>query len=255
MKPILDARPDISGLADPYGRTILHTACKFGASISIIQSLLYNSISAVHKESPFIHGSFKVSRPIDYLYYFYARKPKETTHQFLHVLKVAHSVRCLDQIELNLFWKKIALLFMAMHYGTDGVREAIDREYNDPVLIFKVYCSMLRYGFCSIELEVFVTKMINKMIDEANVFMYHQCRKRLLINILIEANLDWIDGIRQIADVAPLSLCTRDPKTKMYPFMIAASVTPADCDDRIGLNRIYMLLCKDPEAVRIGLPV
>ena len=251
IEPILNDRQNISSLSDLYGRTPLHTACKFGASLSIIEALLKNSVAGVLKESSFVHGSFTASRPVDYVYYFYAKKPKETTHQFVRTLEEACSVDFLDRFELNLFWKKTALLYMAMEYGFDGITEATHRRYNDPVIVFKVYGSMLKHGCVSVDVERFITRIIDNFISRANVILKPD--DRLLINVLAEGNVGWDDGLQLVSNSAPLSLCTRDPKTGLLPFMIAAKLATYAINDIVHVETIYKLLSKDPEAIRLGL--
>jgi len=161
----------------------------------------------------------------------------------------AKSVEDLNLIELKLFWKKLSLLYIAMEYGLDGIRETESREYNDPLIIFKTYSSAIKHGCCAMELELFLTKIFIDLVSRSG--QKFNVSQRLLINLLVEGGVNFRDGLAKIVETAPDALTTRDPKTRLFPFILAATIPTVKEDEKI--ETVYKLLLCNPEAIRLAL--
>lgn len=72
--------------------------------------------------------------------------------------------------------------------------------------------------------------------------------KRLPLHLAIESGRTWANGVEKIAIAEPLALETRDIKTRMYPFMLAA--VPSYKWDNTCYDTIYTLLRAAPHVVK-----
>jgi ankyrin repeat protein len=72
--------------------------------------------------------------------------------------------------------------------------------------------------------------------------------KRLPLHLAVESGRTWANGVEKITIAEPLALETRDIKTKMYPFMLAA--IPSYKWDNTCFDTIYSLLRAAPHVVK-----
>jgi ankyrin repeat protein len=72
--------------------------------------------------------------------------------------------------------------------------------------------------------------------------------KRLPLHLAVESGRTWVNGVENIVVAEPLALETRDIKTKMYPFMLAA--VPSYKWDNTCYDTIYTLLRAAPHVVK-----
>lgn len=72
--------------------------------------------------------------------------------------------------------------------------------------------------------------------------------KRLPLHVAVESGRTWKNGIERIVDAEPLALETRDIKTHMYPFMLAA--IPSYKWDNTSFDTIFYLLRRAPHVVK-----
>lgn len=66
--------------------------------------------------------------------------------------------------------------------------------------------------------------------------------------LAIESNLSWTEGLKELMYAAPSVLERRDPRTNLFPFMLAASM-----NKKISLDSTFELLCANPDIVKIAL--
>jgi len=242
IAPLVESRVNIGAMPDITGRTPLHIACRHGASIEVINLLVQNAESSVSLEAPFIAHGFRGALPLDYLFYFYSKMPKETTMQFNRALTNVRKLGDLDHFSLSYFWRKASLLLIVMQYGIEGLRATMNLPCNSPVIVFLTYNTAITCG-CPDELLQMVIRLRDLLLNGAGRLGGD---KRLLINVLIEGNLKWGDGLKEATLSTPsLGLTTRDHTTHLVPFMLAAA---KNSDTRT----IYELLKLNPEAVACG---
>lgn len=243
IAPLVESRVNIGAMPDITGRTPLHIACRHGASIDVIALLVKNAEISVSLEAPFIANGFRGALPLDYLFYFYSKMPKETTMQFNRALTNVINSDHLDHFSLNYFWRKASLLLIVMRYGIDGLGATVNFSHKSPVIIFLTYDAALACG-CPDELLQMIIILREKLLNGANQL---DGDKRLLINVLLEGHLKWNDGLKEVTLATPsLGLITRDNRTHLLPFMLAAA-------NKSDTRTIYELLKMNPDAVACGL--
>lgn len=93
------------------------------------------------------------------------------------------------------------------------------------------------------------TSVIDMLVGlEPRAARIHDSEGGLPFTRAIESGKVWNEGLRSLLWAAPQALSTRDTKTKMYPFMIAA------VEHNATETTVYELIRLLPELVAIGIP-
>ena len=71
--------------------------------------------------------------------------------------------------------------------------------------------------------------------------------------LAIRGNLGWDHGLRLLVQTAPQVLSCRDPQTRLYPFLLAASYA-RDEEEADGVSIVYQMLVARPDLVQGAVP-
>jgi hypothetical protein len=270
--------PDqITELADREGQTALHHACLFRAPANVVEAMLYASpelASARNDQGELaLHWAVRLALPMEILKALLTANPSggftldKEGHSPLSLLWDRHDDTLMqiyrvfgkERVLSSPQWKRIMLV----------VKSDSDQE-RDLHAIASTPCpsSLLRFAAVACKEDISVKDANGRLplalcatscaVDEETAWIsvtilldiYPQAAGipdasgLLPLHLAIEKNRTWEGGVKALWRAEPRSLCTRDPSTKLYPFMLAAS---ADSD----ISTIFRLLLAAPECVRL----
>jgi len=269
--------PDqVTELVDREGQSALHHACLFRAPANVVEAMLFASpdlASGRNDEGELaLHWAVRLALPMEILKSLLIANP---TGGFTVDMKGNSPVSLLwdrhDDTLLHIHgcfgrervisspqWKRIMLL----------VKSASDQERElHAIASTPSPTSFLRFAAMIYKEDLSVRDRNGRVplslcasssgIDEEmdwlsltillDIFPQAACfpdiSGRLPLHLALETNRTWEGGVKALLKAEPRCLTTRDPFTKLYPFMLAAA---NDSD----ISTIFRLLLADPECVR-----
>jgi hypothetical protein len=269
--------PDqITELVDREGQTALHHACLFRAPATVVEAMLCASpelASARNDQDELaLHWAVRLALPMEILKALLTANPSggfalnKEGHSPISLLWDRHD-DALMQV-YRVFGKERALSSPPWKRIMLVVKSDSDQE-RDLHAIASTPCpsSLLRFAAVACKEDLSVKDANGRLplalcatssgIDEETDWIsvtilldiYPQAAGipdaggLLPLHLAIKKNRTWEGGVKALWRAEPRSLCTRDPSTKLYPFMLAAS---ADSE----ISTIFRLLLAAPECVR-----
>mmetsp|Transcript_23217 Transcript_23217/g.35999 ORF Transcript_23217/g.35999 Transcript_23217/m.35999 type:complete len:420 (+) Transcript_23217:109-1368(+) len=296
VRIILHSYPEAASIPDDEGLLPLEIACKHGASIEVLRALLSANVSAVSKYRA--HGFQSVDDLWNRFSngdrrgaFHDSRKERHRVKTNRRIVEQATSPSDLVS-ELGHLWACIELLSWARYYDSVDFQLPFWKKWR---VVHALAGSDSHPEIMKFALKLFPTQIFER--DEEGNLPLHiaspnlrrsECRncchkQNLLIDVLVKAcpetarkrdragslplhivlmnrNIKSIGQVDLLLKSYPGAICTKDPKTKLYPFMLAAMQkkftgieTSKLKEDNHDLSISFELLLKNPELVRIGI--
>ena len=270
-------KPDqVAELVDREGQTALHHACLFRAPLEILEAMVCAShdLASVRNDAGelALHWAVRLALSMETLKTLVEAYPSgafladNSNHSPLSLLWDRHDhslmqiYRTMGQegVLNSTQWKRI-MLFVKGNSDQKRDLHAIASTHcpssflRFATLIFKGDISVKdRKGRTPLALCASSTRMDEDIDWTYLTILLHtfpaaagipDACGRLPLHLALESNRTWEGGIKALLKAEPRSLTMRDPISRLYPFMFAASTNSE-------IDTIYNLLLKDPEYVR-----
>ena len=274
MRYLLSRYPEAAGLKGSYGRTCLHLACHYNASYDLVKMLVdarFPDVNVANMED--IHRRL----PLDDLYFYYYFKDQWEAIETLakNVLPPSSpsgcgwstyctnggGLSCYEQKQdttlCDFFWK-VYLLVMTMEGQIVAVKSNHADESSststslsssmrlmsrpiDCTSVIRASGAMSRINpprRLKTELKNIIVTLISRLCS-AGACCTVESQGRYLLNVAIDHGVKWSFGMEQIYERNQSVLLEIDPKTRMYPFMMAAAFPYGDIESTFIFLKAY----------------